>query len=70
MKTKEVLHSFSPSVFTWHGAKKGTDRSYPRTDALSHLKGMVLCRSFYAYLYLYSSTIILSLSLVKTQKSR
>jgi len=28
MKTKEVLHSFSPSVFTWRRAKKDTDCPY------------------------------------------
>lgn len=38
MKTKRNLHSFSPFVFTWHGAKKGSDRFYAWLDDLSHLK--------------------------------
>ncbi|CAI8709527.1 hypothetical protein EMIT019CA3_120011 [Bacillus pseudomycoides] len=35
MKTKGVLHSFSPFVFTWPGAKKAI---YAWTDSLSHPK--------------------------------
>jgi len=34
MKTKADLHSFSPFVFTWHGAKKGSDRFYAWPDPL------------------------------------
>ncbi|PDY13072.1 hypothetical protein CN535_20305 [Bacillus pseudomycoides] len=37
-KTKGTLHSLSPSVFTWHGAEKGSDRFYAWLDALSYLK--------------------------------
>ncbi|EEM12294.1 hypothetical protein bmyco0003_9400 [Bacillus pseudomycoides] len=28
MKINGDFHSFSPFVFTWHGAKKGPDRFY------------------------------------------
>jgi len=38
MKINGDFHSFSPFVFTWHGAKKGPDRLYAWADALSHLK--------------------------------
>ncbi|PEY44745.1 hypothetical protein CN354_00080 [Bacillus cereus] len=40
-KTKRDLHSFSLSVFTWHGAKKGTDRFYPWADPLFQPKRKV-----------------------------
>ncbi|CAI8718164.1 hypothetical protein EMIT019CA3_130081 [Bacillus pseudomycoides] len=32
------MHSFSPFVFTWHGAQKGSDRFFAWPDPLSHLK--------------------------------
>ena len=38
MKTKEALLLLPHSVFPWHGAKKGTDRTYARPDALAHSK--------------------------------
>ncbi|PDY45583.1 hypothetical protein CON99_11065 [Bacillus pseudomycoides] len=53
MKTKEVLHSFSPSVFTWHGAEKGTDRFYPWSYSLSRLKRKVLFHFFNLHLYIH-----------------
>ncbi|WP_243521352.1 hypothetical protein [Bacillus pseudomycoides] len=44
MKTKENPHSFSPFVFTWHGAEKGSDRFYAWSDAPFHpkKKGLIL----------------------------
>ncbi len=41
MKTKGNHYSFSPSIFTWHGAEKGTDRFYPWLDAFSPQKKKV-----------------------------
>ncbi|PEI90586.1 hypothetical protein CN679_17090 [Bacillus pseudomycoides] len=53
MHTKRALHSFSPFVFTWHGAQKGFDRFYAWPDALSHLKRMVFCQFFNLYSYIF-----------------
>ena len=38
MQNKREVLSFSPFVFTRHGAKKGTDRYYAQPDALFHQK--------------------------------
>ncbi|OUM47089.1 hypothetical protein BW425_20475 [Bacillus pseudomycoides] len=50
-RRKGDLHSFSLSVFTWHGAGRGSDRFYARPDALFHLKRKGLCRFFNLNLY-------------------
>ncbi|PDY45606.1 hypothetical protein COL91_05630 [Bacillus pseudomycoides] len=50
MKPKGDSYSFPPSVFTWHGAKKG---SVPPMDGWmlsSHQKRKVFPRFFYGYL--------------------
>ncbi|PGE98782.1 hypothetical protein COE80_14190 [Bacillus pseudomycoides] len=57
MKINGDFHSFSPFIFTWHGAKKGPDRFYAWADTLSHLKKKVLYRFF--NLYLYSLTYVM-----------
>ncbi|OOG91697.1 hypothetical protein BTH41_01291 [Bacillus mycoides] len=38
MKTKSDLHLFSPFDFTWRRAKKGPDRFYASSDALTSKK--------------------------------
>ncbi|MDR4187596.1 hypothetical protein FO521_10860 [Bacillus pseudomycoides] len=46
-KTKSDLYSFSLFVFTWHGAKKGSDRFYAWPDPLSLLKGKFFILKFH-----------------------
>ncbi|MDR4324936.1 hypothetical protein FOS08_02940 [Bacillus pseudomycoides] len=47
------MHSFSPFIFTWHGAQKGSDRFFAWPDPLSHLKRMVFCQFFNLYSYIF-----------------
>ncbi|PEE40709.1 hypothetical protein COL91_00065 [Bacillus pseudomycoides] len=55
MHTKRALHSFSPFVFTWHGAQKGFDRFYAWPDALSHLKKSGFL-SVFQFVFIYFQT--------------
>ncbi|PGE98871.1 hypothetical protein COF51_06785 [Bacillus pseudomycoides] len=47
------MHSFSPFIFTWHGAQKGSDRFFAWPDPLSHLKRMVFYQFFNLYSYIF-----------------